>query len=62
MRVSVDEDLCGGHGVCTALCPEVFVLEDAGYARAIVEEVPPEHQAAVREAELRCPTRAVSVE
>ncbi|MYH95558.1 MAG: ferredoxin [Acidimicrobiia bacterium] len=62
MRVSVDDDVCGGHGVCTVLCPEVFVLEDAGYARAAVEEVPDKHEAAVREAEVRCPTRAIRVD
>ncbi len=58
----MDDDLCGGHGVCTVLCPEVFVLEDAGYARAVVQEVPVEHEAAVREAEIRCPTRAIRVQ
>ena len=57
----MDDDLCGGHGVCTTLCPEVFVLEDAGFARAIVEKVPSAHEAAVREAEVRCPTRAIRV-
>ena len=61
MRVAVDDDLCGGHGVCTTLCPEVFVLEDAGYARATVEDVPSAHEAAVREAEVRCPTRAIRI-
>ena len=61
MRVTVDDDVCAGHGVCTVICPEVFVLEDAGYARAVVEEVPAGHEAAVREAEMRCPTRAISV-
>ena len=61
MKVSVDDDACGGHGVCTVLCPEVFVLEDAGYARAATDEVSAEHEAAVREAELRCPTRAISI-
>ncbi len=62
MKVSVDDDVCAGHGVCTVLCPEVFVLEDAGFARSAVEEVPAEHQAAVREAELRCPTRAIRIQ
>ena len=61
MRVSVDDDVCAGHGVCTVLCPDVFVLEDAGYARVAVEEVPAEHETAVREAEMRCPTRAIQV-
>ena len=62
MRVAVDDDLCGGHGVCTTLCPEIFVLEDAGYARALLEQVPDEHETAVREAEMRCPTKAIRVE
>ncbi len=62
MRVSVDDDVCGGHGVCVMLCAEVFVLEDAGYARAMAEEVPAQHKATVREAEIRCPTRAIRVQ
>ncbi len=62
MKVAVDDEVCAGHGVCTVLCPEVFVLEDAGYARAIAEEVPAQHEAAVREAEIRCPTRAIRVQ
>lgn len=62
MRVSVDDDVCAGHGVCTMLCPEVFVLEDAGFARAVVEEVAPELQATAREAALRCPTQAIRVD
>ena len=62
MRVSVDDDVCAGHGVCTVLCPDVFVLEDAGYARVAVEEVPAEHETAVREAETRCPTRAILIQ
>lgn len=62
MRVRVDNEVCAGHGVCTVLCPEVFVLEDEGYARAIVEVVPAEHEAAARDAAMRCPTGAIRVE
>lgn len=62
MRVSVDDEVCGGHGVCTVLCPDVFVLEDDGYARAMVEEVPAQLEAAVRDAAMRCPTGAIHVE
>ena len=35
MRASVNDGLCRGHGVCVALCPEVFTLTDWGYAEAI---------------------------
>ncbi|WP_419849316.1 ferredoxin [Candidatus Poriferisocius sp.] len=62
MRVSVDDDVCAGHGVCTMLCPEIFVLDDAGFARAVVEEVAPELEAIAREASLRCPTQAIRVD
>ena len=62
MRVSVDDEVCAGHGVCTVLCPEVFVLEDEGYARAVVQEVPTKHEPAVRDAQMRCPTGAIHVE
>lgn len=62
MKVSVDEEVCAGHGVCTVLCPDVFVLEDEGYARAVVQVVPTEHEAAARDAAIRCPTNAIRVE
>ncbi|MGN0041881.1 ferredoxin, partial [Rhodococcus sp. (in: high G+C Gram-positive bacteria)] len=50
MKVSVDDDSCRGHGVCLALCPEVFDLSDGGYAVTLVSEVPAEHEDSVREA------------
>lgn len=62
MRVSVDDDVCAGHGVCTVLRPDLFVLEDEGYARAVVEEVPPELESSAREAAARCPTQAIRVD
>ncbi|HEY6532092.1 MAG TPA: ferredoxin [Acidimicrobiales bacterium] len=61
MRVEVDDDRCGGHGVCMGLCPEVFDLAEDGYAVVLLPEVPPEHQAAVRAAANQCPTHAVRV-
>lgn len=60
MRVTVDEDLCRGHGVCCTLCPDVFVLSDDGYASVLVDEVPAQHEDAVRSAVVRCPERAIS--
>lgn len=62
MKVSVDDEVCAGHGVCTVLCPDVFILEDEGYARAVVDEVPAQHEAAARDAAMRCPTGAIRVE
>ena len=59
MRVSVDEDRCAGHGMCLTLCPEVFELNDEGWAVAGPENVPAEFEAATREAIDNCPERAI---
>ncbi|MGE2836797.1 ferredoxin [Mycobacterium sp. SMC-4] len=59
MRVRVDDDSCAGHGVCVALCPEVFTLTDDGYAQAVDDDVDPTLQGAVTEAIDGCPERAI---
>jgi len=61
MRVTVDADICGGHGACLATAPEVFRLTDDGYAEVIVDEVPAELETAVEQAALHCPTKAIIV-
>ena len=61
MKVEVDADCCGGFGHCVGLSPDVFALTDAGYAVVLLPEVPPELEAVVRQAELLCPTHAITV-
>lgn len=61
MRVTVDADICGGHGACLSTAPDVFRLTDDGYAEVMVEAVPEELQAAVEQAALHCPTKAIIV-
>ncbi|WP_068270223.1 ferredoxin [Aldersonia kunmingensis] len=62
MKVRVDEDICAGHGICVATCPEVFRLTADGFSEVIVDVVPPEHAAAARTAEEQCPENAIEVE
>jgi ferredoxin len=59
MRVAVDEDRCAGHGMCLTLCPEVFELNDDGWAVADPDEVPAEFEDAAREAIDNCPEKAI---
>jgi ferredoxin len=61
VRVEIDEDCCGGFGQCVGLCPDVFQLTDAGYAVVLQPDVPAEFEAVVRQAELICPTHAITV-
>ena len=60
MKVSVNDELCRGHGVCVAVCPEVFTLTDDGYAVAIPDDVAPEFERAVAEAIESCPEQAIT--
>jgi ferredoxin len=65
MRVTVDADVCGGHGACLSTAPAVFTLTDDGYAEVLPDfsanGVPEELQAAVEQAALHCPTKAIVI-
>lgn len=63
MRARVDSGRCQGHTRCNAICPEVFLLDDLGYARvAGGGAVPDEYTEHVVLAARSCPERAISVE
>lgn len=62
MRVTVDEDRCAGHGVCTTICPEVFSLTDDGYSVVQDPDVSDEFAEAVGRAAQSCPERAITAE
>ena len=62
MKVHVDPDKCQGHNRCYALAPELFDVDDEGYAfvpddKAKFEELPNPVKLAVA----NCPERAISV-
>ncbi|MDH6195435.1 ferredoxin [Mycobacterium frederiksbergense] len=61
MRVQVDDDRCRGHGVCVAVCPDVFTLTDGGYAAPLMSDVPAELAPAVQEAIAGCPENAITL-
>jgi ferredoxin len=60
VKVTVDEDRCRGHGICAALCPEVFLLTDDGYSAVRAPEVPAGQEEAARTAITNCPEHAIS--
>jgi ferredoxin len=57
-RISIDRSLCNGYGVCEALAPDIFELDDEGLAvlRTAVTD-----DEAVREACSNCPSGAISI-
>jgi len=63
MRVRVDPAMCQANGECHRICPDVFQLDEWGYA--FVEgdgPVAPELQAAAEEAVAACPEGAIVAE
>jgi len=65
IRVVIDEDLCGGHGVCEGEAPEVFrvIVDPGGYAHVAVllERPPAELHEKARSAARQCPNRVISI-
>ena len=59
-HVKVDENFCGGTGMCAALAPDLFELgtRDA-HARAVRPEIEPDELAL--DAADQCPMQAISV-
>jgi len=55
------EDTCTSCGLCVDACPEVFEIGD-DMAQVLVDEVPAEHEEAVRQAADECPAEAIVVE
>jgi ferredoxin len=58
--VSVDLDLCQGHGVCESEAPEVFHVDTASNKVVLLDPQPPDDQrGGVAAAAANCPTRAI---
>lgn len=62
MKVVVDKDTCIACGICPAISPEIFEMQDDGKAGVIGDEVPENFEAVAKEAEEGCPVNAISVE
>lgn len=61
MRVVVDKMVCEANGVCEALAPEVFQLDDDDELHILQPEPPAELEAKARAAVDRCPKLALAI-
>ncbi|MBU0493632.1 MAG: ferredoxin [Chloroflexi bacterium] len=60
MKITIDLELCTGCGTCEAVCPEVFELDDEGFARVIAEADCAE-AGCCEEAADSCPEEAITI-
>ena len=62
MRITVDRDLCQGHGVCESEAPGIFRVAKGGRLE-VLDPSPPENRRDEVAAAVRyCPTSALSIE
>ncbi len=61
-KVSVDYDLCQGHGTCMTEAPEIFQVNEAGELNILQENPSLDLLDKAKKAEKYCPTKAIKIE
>jgi ferredoxin len=62
VKVSINSQLCQGHGRCYDLAPGLFGDDDEGYGQVLGDGVvPPVEEQAARLAVANCPERAIEL-
>ena len=63
MKIQVDPTLCQGHNRCAALAPDLFDIDDDGYASAVGDGTVPAERADVAELAVdNCPEQAITLD
>lgn len=62
LRVRVDPIRCTAFGFCAEFCPELFDLDEWGYAWLKEHDVDGSAEQVIRETARLCPRNAISVE
>lgn len=57
----VERGRCQGHGICVAVAPGLFDLDDVGKAIPQVDSVAVDERESLDEAVAMCPEKAISV-
>jgi ferredoxin len=60
-RVSVDPDLCTGHGRCYTLAPDIFDADEVGHSIVLVDDVWGELERHAATGEQNCPESAITL-
>ncbi len=61
MKVTADRDVCISAGNCVMTADAVFDQDDDGLVVVLVDDVPAEQEANVREAVRLCPSQALRI-
>jgi len=61
MKVEIDLNKCSGHARCFMVDPELFDLDESGYALHARVDIPEGDESKARDAVAACPERAISL-
>jgi ferredoxin len=61
LYVRVDAAKCCGYRLCSEACPELYKIDDQGFAYVDREDVPPELEAGALQGAEMCPESAIDV-
>lgn len=61
MKVEIDLNKCSGHARCFMVDPELFDLDDSGYALRAQVDIPEGEEGKARDAVAACPEHAISL-
>ncbi len=62
MKIHVDSDKCQGHNRCYSIAPDLFEVDDLGYATEVGDgTVPAGQEDDARLAVENCPEEAISI-
>lgn len=60
-KAVIDTGKCVGHGQCAMMAPDVFDLDNDGYAQVLLEEVGPDLLRDAESAAQACPELAITL-
>jgi ferredoxin len=61
VKVTVDVDVCTGHGRCYVLAPDVFAADEYGHCVVRNDQVGDDFVAQARAGAENCPERAITL-
>jgi ferredoxin len=62
MKIYVDQDKCQGHNRCFVVAPDLFELDDYGYAHEVNDGVVPAgEEEKARLSVINCPEQAITI-
>lgn len=61
MKITIDANVCTGHGVCESIRPDIFEVSDDGMAHLLTDELNEQDRDDLLEAVDQCPTQALKL-